>query len=71
MQEAETHLDELLLRSRRGEDIVIVRDGRPVARLVSVDVVPRVFGQMRLDVPDDFDWALDEAELGAWGSSGS
>ena len=67
MQEAKTHLSDLLLRSEHGEDIVIARAGRPVARLVPVDgVAPRRFGVMRLDVPDDFDTALDESEVSAW-----
>jgi prevent-host-death family protein len=67
VQEAKTHLSDLLLRSEQGEDIVIARAGRPVARLVPVDgVAPRRFGGMRLDVPDDFDAALDESEVSTW-----
>ena len=67
VQEAKTRLSDLLLRSERGEDIVIARAGRPVARLVPVDgPAPRTFGSMRLDVPDDFDEPLDETEVGAW-----
>lgn len=67
VQEAKTRLSDLLLRSERGEEIVIARAGRPVARLVPVDSVPpRRFGVMQLDVPEDFDEPLDEAELGAW-----
>jgi len=31
--EAESHLAELLSRAEAGEDIVIARDGKPVARL--------------------------------------
>jgi prevent-host-death family protein len=67
VQEAKTRLSDLLVRSERGEEIVIARAGRPVARLVPVeDVPPRRFGVMRLDVPDDFDEPLDESELSAW-----
>ncbi len=67
MQEAKTRLSDLLLRSERGEEIIIARAGRPVARLVPVEQVPaRRFGVMHLDVPDDFDEPLSESELTAW-----
>ena len=67
MQEAKTRLSDLLVRSERGEEIVIARAGRPVARLVPVvQVPPRRFGVMQLDVPDDFDEPLTETELAAW-----
>jgi prevent-host-death family protein len=35
VQEAKTHLSQLLDRAAAGEEIVIVRAGRPVARLVA------------------------------------
>ena len=67
VQEAKTRLSDLLLRSEQGEEIVIARAGRPVARLVPVAaVVPRQFGPMRLDVPDDFDDPMNDVELAAW-----
>jgi prevent-host-death family protein len=36
VHEAKTHLSRLLVRVESGEDIVIARAGRPVARLVPV-----------------------------------
>lgn len=67
VQEAKTRLSDLLARSERGEDIIIARAGRPVARLVPVGTVPtRRFGLMQLDVPHDFDEPLDESELAVW-----
>lgn len=67
VQEAKTRLSDLLVRSERGEEIVIARAGRPVARLVPVgDAPPRRFGVMRIEVPEDFDEPLDDAELRAW-----
>ena len=49
VQEAKTRLSDLLLRTEQGEDIVIARAGRPVARLVPVEQpAPRTFGVMRL-----------------------
>lgn len=67
VQEAKTRLSDLLLRSERGEEIIIARAGRPVARLVALEQVPpRRFGVMHLDVPDDFDEPLDQAEQAVW-----
>ncbi|MCB9663993.1 MAG: type II toxin-antitoxin system Phd/YefM family antitoxin [Alphaproteobacteria bacterium] len=36
VHEAQTHLSRLLARAEAGEDVVIARDGRPVARLVAI-----------------------------------
>jgi prevent-host-death family protein len=41
VHEAKTHLSRLLERVERGEEIVIARAGKPVARLVSVEPVER------------------------------
>ena len=38
VHEAKTHLSRLLARVAQGEEIVIARDGRPVAKLVRVAV---------------------------------
>ena len=66
VHEAKTHLSALIARAEAGEDIVIARAGKPVLRLVPVENPRRVFGGLRLDVPDDFDAPLPEAELRAW-----
>ena len=67
VQEAKTRLSDLLARSERGEEIIIARAGRPVARLVPLEQVPpRRFGVMELDVPDDFDEPLPESEIAEW-----
>ena len=67
VQEAKTRLSDLLVRSERGEEIVIARAGRPVAKLVPVEPTPpRQFGVLHLDIPDDFDEPLSEDELAAW-----
>lgn len=67
IQHAKTHLSDLLHRVEKGEEVVIARAGRPVARLTPVDLVwQREFGIVELEVPDDFDAPLDEAELAAW-----
>jgi prevent-host-death family protein len=39
--EAKTHLSSLLERVAQGEEIVITRHGKPLARLIPVDVADR------------------------------
>jgi prevent-host-death family protein len=39
--EAKTHLSELVARAEQGEEVVITRHNRPVARLVPVEPVDR------------------------------
>lgn len=67
VQEAKTRLSELLARVERGEEFVVARAGKPVARLVPVDLSwARPFGSLSFDVPDDFDEPLPDDELSAW-----
>ncbi len=67
VQEAKTRLSELLARAELGEEIVIARAGVPVVRLELVGGKPRrTFGVMQLDLPDDFDEPLPDAELATW-----
>lgn len=62
--EAKTHLSQLLDRAAAGEEIVIARAGRPVARLVALAESParRVPGAWRgkVTVAADFDELPDE-----------
>ena len=41
VHEAKTHLSALLSEVERGEDVVIARNGTPVARLVRAEPVPK------------------------------
>ena len=68
VHEAKTHLSRLLQRIAAGEDVIITRSGRPVARLVPFDETRPVFGvdEGRFVVPDDFDAPLDEELLRAF-----
>ena len=70
VHEAKTHLSRLLARVEAGEEIVIARSGRPVARLVGHRSGPvvRRFGALkgRLTVDDSFFDPLPESELAAW-----
>ncbi len=65
--EAKTQLSRLLDRAASGEEVVIARAGRPVARLVAMspDAPARPFGMLRGRgwIAEDFDAPLDEAFL--------
>ena len=64
MHDAKTQFSKLIARVEAGEEIVIARDGTPVARLVAVrqPVAKRVPGRDRglFSVPEDFDAPLPE-----------
>ncbi len=66
IHEAKTHLSRLVERVERGEELVIARAGRPVARLVPFwpRQAPRVPGLWRgqVEIAPDFD-ATDAALL--------
>jgi prevent-host-death family protein len=65
VHDAKTHLSKLLERAEAGEEIVIARAGRPVARLVpyGTERPKRVFGRLRgqIVIHDDFD--VDDEEI--------
>ena len=68
VHEAKTHLSRLLRQIAAGEEVIITRSGRPVARLVPIEDARPVFGvdEGRFVVPDDFDDPLDEELLRAF-----
>lgn len=60
MHEAKSGLSRLVALAEQGEEVVIQRSGRPVARLVPVQrrrAVAEAFGAMRgeIELADDFD----------------
>ncbi len=66
IHEAKTQFSRLVQRVEKGEEIVIARAGRPVARLVRFKAIaPRSFGHDRglFEVPDDFDAPLPDEIL--------
>lgn len=67
--EVKTHLFRLVRQIAAGEDVIITRSGRPVARLVPIQETRPVFGvdEGRFAVPDDFDDPLDDELLRAFG----
>jgi prevent-host-death family protein len=74
MHEAKTQLSRLAERAAQGEEIVIARAGRPVAKLVPVaDRPPRRLGVLRgrLRISPDFDAPLPaELQQGFEGGNG-
>lgn len=63
VHEAKTQFSKLLERVARGEEIVIARAGRPIARLVPLEnSSPRIWGQDRglVKIHDDFDSCDEE-----------
>lgn len=58
IHEAKTHLSKLLERVALGEEVVIAKAGKPVAKLVAIDTQPktRILGSAKGEfiVPDDF-----------------
>jgi prevent-host-death family protein len=63
--EAKTQFSRMIERVEAGEEIVISRNGRPVARLCPLEPVKRntvKFGLLKgkIEVPDDFDAPLPD-----------
>jgi prevent-host-death family protein len=75
---AKTNLSKLIERVEAGEEIIIARGKKPVARLVPMHVPARVlrermFGALKgkFGLPDSFFFdPIPEAELKAWESCG-
>ena len=65
--EAKTQLSRLVDRAAAGEDILIARHGRPIAKLSRLEPIRRtiIFGllQGQIEVPDDFDAPLPDDVL--------
>jgi prevent-host-death family protein len=75
VHEAKTHLSRLLEAVERGEDVVIARAGRPVARLVPLAPALRRrepgAWRGRVVIADDFDETPDSVIAAFHGDSGS
>lgn len=68
IHEAKTQLSKLLEAVESGEEVVIARAGKPVARLVAVVPPQRVPGTMKgmFEIDDSFFDPLPEEELRLW-----
>jgi prevent-host-death family protein len=65
MHEAKTKLSQLVERAEAGEEIIIARNGKPVARLIPVartNSFASVYGALRgqIHMADDFDELPDD-----------
>lgn len=68
VHDAKTHLSRILERVAQGEEIIIAKSGRPVAKLVRLAVEPRRPGRLkgRIRVGADFDEPLPDEILAAF-----
>jgi prevent-host-death family protein len=67
LNEAKTHLSKLVERVQAGEEIIIAKSGKPVARLVPLGPAsPRRPGLLSGRVEDAFFEPLPEEEFDAW-----
>lgn len=67
VQEAKTRLSQILAQVESGEDVVIARDGTPIARLVPIErPPPRLIGFVPGQVPDSFFEPVPDDELDQW-----
>ena len=65
IHEAKTHLSRLLERVAMGEEVIIAKAGKPVAKIVSIETPKgRIFGSAKgeFTVPDDFNEPDGEIE---------
>lgn len=73
LYEAKTQLSSLVERAAKGEEIVIAKAGKPMARLVPssrTNQAPRKPGKNYMGITfiaEDFDSTLSEEELKEWG----
>jgi prevent-host-death family protein len=68
VHQAKTHLSQLLDRVAKGEEIILARGGKPVAKLIPIASEPRRPGQLkgRIRIAADFDAPLPEELLAAF-----
>ena len=73
VHEAKTHLSRLLEDVEAGEEVVIARGGKPVARLAPLQPArpPRMLGILagRFAVPEDWDAPLPAAVMASFGGT--
>ncbi len=70
VHEAKSQLSRLLAQVEAGEEVIIARNGKPVAQLVACEPKPkRQFGTMKglISIDERFFEPLPEEELELWG----
>ncbi|MEK6750040.1 MAG: type II toxin-antitoxin system prevent-host-death family antitoxin [Pseudomonadota bacterium] len=67
LHEAKTHLSELVGAAAAGEEIIIAKAGKPLARLMPLEKPePRLPGLAKGHVTDAFFEPMSDDELGPW-----
>jgi prevent-host-death family protein len=70
IHQAKTNLSKLIERASQGEEIIIARGSKPVARLVPVSAVKgkRQLGSLKgkLEIVPEFFEPMSESELAEW-----
>ena len=69
VHDAKTHLSRLLTQVEAGEEVIIARNGKPVAQLVRCKPMARRQPDVlkgKIVIPDSFFDPLPEAELSLW-----
>ncbi|MBI2187992.1 MAG: type II toxin-antitoxin system Phd/YefM family antitoxin [Acidobacteria bacterium] len=71
IHEAKTHLSRLIADVERGEEIIISRGGKPVARLLKFEPAPAKremgFDRGLFEIPEDFDAPMPDFEAELYG----
>lgn len=74
IHEAKTHLSRLVEDAAGGDEIIIAKAGKPVARLVGIDPArtPRIRGLLKgkVWIADDFDAPLPEDVIASFEGEG-
>ena len=65
IHEAKTQMSKLVDRAHGGEEFIIAKAGKPVARLVPLEKIKRKLGILngKIQVPDDFNAPLPDEVL--------
>ena len=70
VHEAKTHFSKLLAQVGKGEEIIIAKAGKPVARLIPIEerAVERMAGTAKdkVNIAEDFDAPLPESILNSF-----
>lgn len=74
IHQAKTQLSKLVEEAAKGEEIIIAKAGKPIAKLVALEKKnqhPRKPGALKgqIQISDDFDAPMGEEELAAWHES--
>jgi prevent-host-death family protein len=71
VHEAKTQFSKLLEKAERGEEVIIARSGKPIAKLVPIHALgPRSPGLLVGSVPKEYFDPLPDDELAAWEAGG-